>query len=140
MTIMQRITLNDLDSMKFFQSMCVEWGRQTFDTSITTDPLERSLRFGEEALELLQSCDLTKQDVLKLVDYVFDRPKGEVGQEVGGTIVCLAMLCEAKKIDLYLEAAMEFARVDGVEMREKIKTKHAAKRAAGMTSNGGFRT
>lgn len=138
--IMDKISKDDLNDMCFFQAACVEWGHQVFaGTEITSDPLERSLRFAEEALELVQSTGLTREEVLKVVDYVFNRPKGEIGQEVGGTIVCLAMLCEANQLSLTDEAVREFVRVDSPEMREKIKTKHAAKREAGLTSNGGFR-
>lgn len=139
MPILDRIHRAALDSMQYFQAACVEWGRQVFNSDITNDPLERALRFGEEALELLQACGLTKDEVTKLVDYVYSRPVGDIGQEVGGTVVCLVMLCEAEQLDLSDEAVTEFIRVDSTEMREKIKAKHAQKRAAGLTSNGGFR-
>src|SRR6185312_5264384 len=53
-------------------------------------PEQRSFRFLEEALELAQAVGTTREEALKLVDYVYSRPIGQVGQEIGGVMVTLA--------------------------------------------------
>jgi hypothetical protein len=77
----------------------------------------RAKRFVEEALELAQACGLQRWDVLNVFNHVYDRPPGEVTQEVGGVGVTLLCLCEA----LHLSA-------DGCERAElsRVQAKPAA--------------
>ena len=82
-----------------------------FGPEISKDRKERCHRFIEEALELVQAGDCSKEDVLMLVDYVYSRPKGEVYQEVGGVIVTLAAFCTAWNQDLELDAVVEQERI-----------------------------
>ena len=103
--------------------------KQTFGPEVSADFVERGFRFGEEAIELLQANGTTKEDVLKLVDYVYGRPAGELTQEVGGTMVTLAALCAARGIDLLDAADSEQQRVEQPEVRAKIQRKQADKRA-----------
>jgi len=113
--------------MKHFQ-MCVSgWFRDCFSSAPDVEPQERMHRFLEEALELAQSCDCTREEALQLVDYVFGRPIGEPSQEVGGTMVTLALLCEAKDIDLDRAAFTELGRILQPEIMAKVRAKAAAK-------------
>lgn len=75
-----------------FQLRVHEWMINCFGYDITRDKTERNPRFIEEALELVQACGYTKEDCIKLVDYVFSRPKGEIYQEIGCVMVTLAAL------------------------------------------------
>lgn len=88
-----------------------EWMRTCFTDEITDDPKERNRRFLEEALELVQALNMSRYEAHFMVDYVFDRDKGEPFQEVGGSILTLAALCTANKIDLMNAAETELARV-----------------------------
>lgn len=101
------------------------WMLACFGSEISADKTERNHRFLEEALELVQSCGCTRSEAHQLVDYVFDRPTGERGQEVGGVMVTLAALCLAQTIDMDREADVELDRIWGKV--EQIRAKQAAK-------------
>jgi hypothetical protein len=70
--------------MEKYQNRVDEWVQVCFGEQISKDKVERNHRFLEEALELVQSLDCTKSEAHQLVDYVFDREKGEPQQECGG--------------------------------------------------------
>jgi NTP pyrophosphatase (non-canonical NTP hydrolase) len=88
-----------------------KWMRSCFSDDITDSPEERNRRFIEEALELVQSLDMSRHEAHFMVDYVFDRDKGQPFQEVGGTILCLAALCNVHKIDMLEAGETELSRV-----------------------------
>ncbi|MBV1702602.1 MAG: hypothetical protein KGQ46_12355 [Hyphomicrobiales bacterium] len=108
-----------------FQAKVNDWIVACFGTEAAKDEIERNHRFLEEALELVQSCGCTKEEAIKLIDYVFDRPAGDKAQEVGGVLLTLSGLCTAQKIDMQLSAKAELARVwmKIVEIREKQRNK-----------------
>lgn len=94
-----------------YQPRCMQWVRATFSQKPEAHGIEqRSYRFLEEALELAQSVGVNKQDALALVDYVYDRPTGKPAQEVGGTLMCLAALCEVLNIDMFEAGEVELKR------------------------------
>ena len=93
-----------------FQSRVDVWVKQCFGETSKT---ERNYRFIEEALELVQSLGTSKEEVLELVDYVFNRPSGEPWQEVGGTMTTLAALCNAHDLDMEESADRELTRMWG---------------------------
>lgn len=115
--------------MSYFQTRVAKWMQETFGPVVSADAQERCFRFGEEAIELLQACGCSKEDTLKLVNYVYGRPVGEPFQEVGGTMVTLAALCEARDIDFMEAAHTEQTRCELPEIRAKIQAKQASKRA-----------
>jgi len=88
-----------------------KWMRACFDDEITDSPEERNRRFIEEALELVQSLGMTRHEAHFMVDYVFDRDRGEPFQEVGGSLLCLAALCNVHKIDMMEAGETELSRV-----------------------------
>ena len=108
-----------------YQQRVNDWMLKCFGPSITEDKTERNHRFLEEALELVQSGGCTASEAHQLVAYVFSRPVGEIGQEVGGSIVTLAAFCNAHGVDLDAEAEKELTRVWG--MMDQIRAKQAAK-------------
>lgn len=111
---------------KTYQSRVWEWVNECFDRPTAQSYRERNLRFIEEAIELLQSCDMAKKDILDMVEYTFSRPKGEVKQEVGGTMVTLAALCEAHGIDMLKAGEEELYQA--TLNTEKIQAKHKQKK------------
>lgn len=108
-----------------FQDRVQDWMQACFGEAISADRIERNHRFLEEALELVQACGATRDDVLQLVDYVFARAKGEIAQEVGGVMVTLAALCETHAISMTGVAEKELRRV--WTKIEQIRAKQASK-------------
>lgn len=94
-----------------FQTRVQPWLLKCFGAKIANDTVERNHRFIEEALELVQACGGTREDCHALVDYVFNRPVGEKGQEAGGVQVTLAALCIANGIHMHTEANKELERI-----------------------------
>lgn len=110
-----------------YQDRVADWVAACFPAPASVDVLERSHRFLEEALELVQATGCTKEDARQLVDYVFDRPVGERQQEVGGVMVTLAALCNALKLSMDDAADWELAR--NWQRVEAIRHKQATKPA-----------
>lgn len=113
-----------------FQAGVRAWMLACFGEVIARDCIERNFRFLEEALELVQSCGCSAEHAHRLVDYVYSRDGGEVGQEVGGVMVTLAALCSANGQNLEAEAARELSRV--WTAIEKIRAKQAGKHERGV--------
>jgi hypothetical protein len=113
--------------MREFQARVDSWMLECFGQQIAADKIERNHRFLEEALELVQAGGLTATEAHMLVDYVYGRPTGEMGQEVGGVAVTLAALCTAHGVDLSLQAVREVERINIPELMAKIRAKQAGK-------------
>lgn len=108
-----------------FQQRIDPWLMRCFGERIARDTAERSHRFLEEAIELVQACHCTASEAHQLVDYVFNRPVGERHQEVGGVMVTLAALCLAHDLDMHACGEAELARI---WLRvEQIRAKQAAR-------------
>lgn len=101
------------------------WMAETFGQQEVRNTVERNHRFLEEALELVQACGCTREDAHVLVDYVFNRPVGEIGQEVGGAALTLFALCNAQGRDFEVDAKTEMQRA--WVNKEKIRAKQARK-------------
>lgn len=107
------------------QDRVKKWVLAAFGTETAYDKEERAWRFIEEAIELVQASGMSKEDVTKLLDYVYDRPVGEVRQEVGGVINTLSAFCNSYDIDMIEAAHDEIDRC--WEKIEKIRAKQATK-------------
>lgn len=95
-----------------FQARGAAWLEECFGES--NDPLRkerRMHRFVEESIELAQALGCSKEDFLKLVDYVFGRAVGEPKQEVGGVMLTLVGVCVANCFDMMECGETELARV-----------------------------
>lgn len=115
------------DAPTSHQQRVAVWMQECFGAEITADRVERADRFIEEALELAQATGWTADRGHALVDYVFSRPVGEIGQEVGGVMVTLAALCNVFEIAIDAEAKREVDRITQPEIVLKIRAKQAAK-------------
>lgn len=111
-----------------FQSRVDKWMNDCFGEDVAKNKAERNFRFIEESIELAQSCNASKEDVLKLVDYVFSRPKGEIKNEVGGVMVTLLALCSAYEISNDDCTKSEIDRITEPEMMAKIRKKWESKK------------
>lgn len=103
----------------------------TFGADITRSSRERALRFLEEAVETAQAGGVPRWQAVSIVHRAFDRPVGEIAQEIGGAFVCLEALAEAVGIDADAECEREFARVQTTSPEERA-ARHAAKKAEGL--------
>lgn len=110
-----------------FRSMAVDWCERTFGRSTVDSVPERSRRFAEEAIELAQAMGVTRQEVLALVDYVYDREPGDPEQEIAGTLLTLVLLEKAAEMNMLELAFAELEKVNTPEMMEKIRAKHLTK-------------
>lgn len=108
-----------------YQILAFAWLCRCFGKEIARNKRERAFRFGEEAIELLQASELSKDDVINLVNYVYSREIGDPVDEIGGAIVCLTVLAEVHNVDL--EMASEHALQKCEVNSEKIRTKGIAK-------------
>ena len=122
--------------MNNFQERVRRWGMHTFGLVVMRDRRERGFRFCEESLELVQAIGLSKEDVIKLVDYVYGRPIGNIKEEIGGVGTTLASVCTAHDID------MEDCFDNELDLKcwpnsAKIKAKHASKKNKSSSLPGG---
>jgi len=113
-----------------FQARNEAWMNDCFGDDPSDLP-ERAARYGEESLELLQAAGMTKEQVLQLVDYVFARPVGEPGQEMGGAKTCLAGLATFLRLDMDACGEAELARVSTPELLAKIRGKRSRRHGRG---------
>lgn len=86
--------LENRQDIDVLQDKTSQWIRDTFGSDPINDDLkiDRSNRFLEEAIELVQAVGMERENAHKLVDYVFDRQVGETFQEVGGVLITLSAL------------------------------------------------
>lgn len=108
-----------------FQDRVKQWIIQCFGIEDANNKLKRNYKFLEEALELVQSTGLSREEAHGLVDYVFNRPIGEPYQEVGGVMITLATLCNANDLNMHQNGETELKRIWNKidDVREKEKTK-----------------
>ena len=104
------------------------WAVRTLGIEACANSVERALRVAEEAIELAQACKVSKEQLHRLVDYVFERPAGKPGQEIAGTLVCLYSLASALGLDADREFEREFLRVNEPEVVDRIRRRQAEKR------------
>lgn len=110
-----------------FQARCMKWILAWLNTNLVWNKQERNQRFLEEALELVQSLDMDKETAHKLVDYVFNRPRGEPKQELGGVMNTLAILSETNSMSMWADGEAELVRcwnnIDKIREKQKAKPK-----------------
>lgn len=108
----------------YFQQRCYEWALSTLPPSHVSSTTERTFRFLEEALELAQSCNISRDQALTLLNCVFSRPPGGPYQEVGGTLLTLSILCTTLSIPLQSAAEAELSRVSTPTAKARILNKY----------------
>lgn len=91
---------------------------------------QRGLRLVEEAIETAQACGCDAAMLHRLVDHVYAKPVGELGQELGGLGVTLLALAEAAGLSADAAETAEIERVKAKPL-EHFAARNAAKKAAG---------
>ncbi len=108
-----------------FQGRTTEWSKVCLGEGVLYNKDERNHRLLEESLEIVQAAGCTRSEAHQLVDYVFSRPVGDLPQEIGGVMNCLALLCTAHDLDMMKCAEDELDRV--WQIIEKIRIKRTTK-------------
>lgn len=93
------------------QAVVFDWAKVAFSEDEATNIPQRGLRLLEEAVEAFQACGGDQVIAHHLVEYVFNRPIGEIGQELGGVGVTLLALAAAAGLSADTEEAREVDRV-----------------------------
>lgn len=107
------------------------WVLRTFGSKALSDREERGLRLVEESVELAQAVGIDKERLHLIIDRVYERPVGDVKQEVGGVFTTLAAAATACNVDLDLAAEAEVARVESKDP-EHFRNRNREKAALGM--------
>lgn len=94
---------------------------------------ERVRRLTEEVTEVAQASGMSREEMHRMVDFVYDRPSGDLEQEVAQAGLCLYGLAESLHVDLEEEVSSELARVDTPEMIRRVRDKWQLKCDAGVT-------
>lgn len=127
---MVAIDLQDVDT---HQALIAQWVEASWGRRVLMDRKERLDRLIEEIIELAQAEDYPEDRIAAITNYVYRRPAGEVKQEVGGVYVTFMGYGHAAGVDVHACGRTEIARVLTID-REKLRAKHAAKVAQGITS------
>ncbi len=113
-----------------FQKSVKHWMLKCFGLEVSNDIKERNHRFLEESLELVQAAYCTKSEAHQLVEYVFNRPVGDLDQEVGGVMVTLAAFCSAHGANMQhcglVELDRAYLNMDKIREKQKMKPKFSA--------------
>lgn len=107
------------------QTDILDWVKRTFGQQTLTKE-ERYRRFIEEAVELGQALDIPSQDIIRIVEVVYSKPKGIISQEIGGVGLTLEALCAFLHFSLYYETEYEFNRVLSIS-KEHFRERHNKK-------------
>lgn len=107
-----------------------ELAKRAFAEAQATSLPQRGIRLLEEAVELFQACGGDEDSALRLVRFVFARPPGEIGQELGGVGVTTLALAAAAGLSADEEERREFERVLSRDV-EEFARRNQAKNDAG---------
>ena len=119
-----------LSTRDALQQMIIDWARETFG-QVALAPEERARRFLEEAVELVQAQGVPKEHITAIVEHVYNKPPGDVFQEVGGCSVTLLAYCAAVGLSAEAEEIREFKRCLSID-KDFFRKKHKLKVDAGI--------
>ena len=114
-----------------------EWMRHRFPRCAIPDQRDRGFRFCEEALERVQSPGVTRAEVLRLVEYVFDRDAGTPEKVAGDALITLAALCNARGVPMNI--AFPRRRQSNWRNADAIRARHESRTARDPLPGAGTR-
>jgi|SRR5277367_1761673 len=112
------------------QAQICAWATAAFSAEEATSLPQRGIRLLEEAVEAFQACGGIEEAAHRLVGFVFSRPPGEIGQELGGVGVTVLALAAAAGLSADVEERREVERILSKPIEEFTK-RNEAKNAAG---------
>lgn len=83
---------------------------------------ERGLRSSEENAELVQAFGVTREEAHRIIDRVFNKPVGDIKQELGGAMLTLLACAESAGCNLGMAAQDELDRIFLLPM-EKFRSR-----------------
>ena len=114
------------------QSRVLAWAREAFGPEESSSIVHRGLRLLEEAVEAAQAAGVDRAQAHRLLEYVYDRPVGELPQELGGLGITLLALSAAAGLDADACEQREFDRIMALAP-EHFRQRNARKNAAGFS-------
>lgn len=87
------------------------WCAAAFGRDHAASVPQRAVRLLEETIEAYQASGGDPEMAHKLIDFVFARPVGQLGQELGGVGLTVLALAEAAGLSADEEELREFKRV-----------------------------
>jgi hypothetical protein len=118
------------------QVAVAQWCTQAFGPAQAGSVPQRGLRLAEEAIEAAQAAGCEREMLLRLVNHIYDRPVGELGQELGGVGVCALALAAAAGLSAETCEHAEVTRVFGKPLAH-FAARNAAKNALGFVAAPG---
>lgn len=112
------------------QERVYTWIVKTFGKKVAK-PQERALRLVEEAVEAAQAVDVDVEIILATIRFVYEKPKGNIAQEIGGIGVTLLALAASLNISAHDEEGREAERVMKMDP-EHFRKRHNIKAKAGI--------
>jgi hypothetical protein len=109
------------------------WTVRTFGR-VADHPHERAMRFLEEAMELAQSCGLSRETANAITERAYSRRAGEIDKELAQAGMTLEALAAHLGLDLSSAITNEFSRVREIP-QEEWERRHAAKKRVGITAD-----
>lgn len=120
-----RSHFDHVDRVAIYSENAHLWCVDTFGQVIANSPVERGARLVEEAIETAQAVDVPMEMVLRIVRRVYNKPVGAIPQELGGVIVCWAIMVKALNLDpeRIMDEALNDCWMRQSEIREKLAKK-----------------
>lgn len=115
------------------QQAVADWCVQAFGYEQATSLPQRGLRLAEEAIEAAQAAGTPASILHTLIDHVYSRPVGDLGQELGGVGVTLLALAHVARLDADQCEANEVNRVLELPL-EHFAKRNAEKNALGFVA------
>ncbi len=114
------------------QAAIGKWVRSTFGEECYTHD-ERIMRFLEEAIELVQTEDISIERILRLAIHVYSKPKGVPYQEIGGVSITLLAYCEFLGISADTCELTEWGHISAINP-EYFRNRHNKKADANIAA------
>lgn len=114
------------------QQAILSWAEDMFGP-VAIDDCERTLRFLEEAMELVHALDTPRDLIQTIIERVYSRDRGNVPREIGQVQMTLEALAQIGGWDASEECDVEFRRVQSIPKSEWTR-RHAAKVELGIAT------
>lgn len=113
--------------MKIWQRLMKNWSKLVFrERYIDITPKIRSLRCLEEMMELCQTENVSEEEIDIIKRQVYDKPKGEPLQELGGVMTTLAGYACTRDFDIEEAFWSEYERICDPVIMEKVRNRNLA--------------
>lgn len=113
------------------QNRVGDWIVKMFGPSSLADRKERISRLLEEVFELAQAEDYPREYVARILRHVYDKPKGNPEQEIGGVGVTLLAYAQAVGLDADQAEELEVQRIESKTI-DHFRKRHQIKADAGI--------